>query len=160
RGKDDLIVDPSPYGTQSTLTSNAPTIASGRLPHKYSPSQAGWSTRTAWDWTAQTRSGVVAARCDYSDQYRFQDRATDVPEALRGLVVLPSSAGGDASLVVVDRATTGSSDRAMYLRFRVPGEIALDATAGGGVATRTIGTSQLAIASVARSAGRPVIGHT
>ncbi|HEX3758364.1 MAG TPA: hypothetical protein VHW23_06640 [Kofleriaceae bacterium] len=156
RGKDDLIVDPSPYGTQSTLTSNAPTIASGRLPRKYSPSQAGWSTRTAWDWTAQTRSGVVAARCDYSDQYRFQDRASDVPEALRDLVLLPSSDGGDASLVVVDRATTGSSDRAMYLRFRVPGEIALD----GDLATRTIGTSRLAIAAVARSTGRPVIGHT
>jgi hypothetical protein len=156
RGKDDLIVDPSPYGTQSTLTSNAPTIASGRLPHKYSPSQAGWSTRTGWDWTAQTRSGVIAARCDYSDQYRFQDRASDVPGALRDLILLPSSDGGDASLVVVDRATTGSSDRAMYLRFRVPGEIELN----GDVATRTIGASQLAIASVARSTGRPVIGHT
>jgi hypothetical protein len=156
RGKDDLVVDPSPYGTQSTLTSNAPTIASGRLPRKYSPSQAGWSTRTGWDWTAQTRSGVVAARCDYSDQYRFQDRASDVPDALRDLILLPSSDGGDASLVVVDRATTGSSDRAMYLRFRVPGEIALD----GDLATRTIGASRLAIASIARSAGRPVIGHT
>jgi hypothetical protein len=156
RGKDDLIVDPSPYGTQSTLTSNAPTIASGRLPRKYSPSQAGWSTRTGWDWTAQTRSGVIAARCDYSDQYRFQDRASDVPEALRDLILLPSSDGGDASLVVVDRAVTGSSDRAMYLRFRVPGEIELS----GDVATRTIGASQLAIASLARSTGRPVIGHT
>jgi MYXO-CTERM domain-containing protein len=156
RGKDDLIVDPSPYGTQSTLTSNAPTIASGRLPKKYSPSQAGWSTRTGWDWTVETRSGVVAARCDYSDQYRFQDRASDVPEALRDLVLLPSSDGGDASLVVVDRAATGSSDRAMYLRFRVPGELALQ----GDVATRSIGASQLAIASIARSTGRPVIGHT
>ncbi len=169
RGKDDLIVDPSPYGTQSTLTSNAPTIASGRLPRKYSPSQAGWSTRTGWDWTAQTRSGVVAARCDYSDQYRFQDRASDVPEALRDLVLLPSSDGGDASLVVVDRATTGSSDRAMYLRFRVPGELTLERSETGGraprgidgdVATRAIGGSHLAIASVARSTGRPVIGHT
>jgi uncharacterized protein (TIGR03382 family) len=169
RGKDDLIVDPSPYGTQSTLTSNAPTIASGRLPRKYSPSQAGWSTRTGWDWTTQTRSGVIAARCDYSDQYRFQDRASDVPEALRDLVLLPSSDGGDASLVVVDRAATGSSDRAMYLRFRVPGELALDPTGGAApglatldsdIATRTIGASRLAITSVARSAGRPVIGHT
>ena len=125
RGKDDLIVDPSPYGSQSTLTSNAPTVASGRLPPKYVPSQAGWSARTGWDWATQTRSGVVAARCDYSDEYRFQDRASDVPEALRDFV-LPRSDGGDASVVIVDRATTGSSDRAMYLRFRVPGELALD----------------------------------
>ena len=156
RGKDDLIVDPSPYGTASTLTSNAPTVASGRLPPKYRPSQAGWSHGTGWDWTTQTRSGVVAARCDYSDQFRFQDRASDVPEAIRDLVLLPSSDGGDASLVVIDRASTGSSDRAMYLRFRVPGELALE----GEVATRTIGGSRLAIASVAHSAGRPVIGRT
>lgn len=156
RSKDDLIVDPSPYGTQSTLTSNAPSVASARLPYKYVPSQAAWSKRTAWDWTTQTRSGVVAARCDYSDQYRFQDRASDVPEALRDLVVLPSADGGDASVVVIDRATTGSSDRAMYLRFRVPGELALD----GNVATRAIGASRLAIASVSRSSGQPVLGRT
>ncbi|HMG20462.1 MAG TPA: hypothetical protein VK607_04065, partial [Kofleriaceae bacterium] len=156
RGKDDLIVDPSPYGTQSTLTSNAPSIASGLLPHKYVPSQAAWSRTTGWDWTAQTRSGVVAARCDYSDQFRFQDRASDVPDALRDLVMVPSGDGGDAVLVVVDRATTGSSDRAMYLRFRVPGELALD----GDVASRTIGATRLAIAVAARSAGQPVLGKT
>jgi MYXO-CTERM domain-containing protein len=156
RGKDDAIVDPSPYGSASTLTGNAPTIASGRLPVKYAPSQGVWSTRTGWDWATQTRSGVLAARCDYTDQFRFQDRASDVPDALRDLVLLPSSDGGDASLVVVDRAATGSSDRAMYLRFRVPGELALD----GGLATRTIGATRLAIASVARSSGQPAIGHT
>src|SRR5262249_17823308 len=59
-------------------------------------------------------------------------------------------------LVVVDRAATGSSDRAMYLRFRVAGELALD----GSVATRTIGATRLAIASVVRSSGQPAIGHT
>jgi len=156
RGKDDAIVDPSPYGTASTLTSNAPTVASGRLPPKYSPSQAPWSTATGWDWTAKTRSGVVAARCDYSDQFRYQDRKSDVPDAIRDLVLLPSSDGGDASLVVIDRASTGSSDRAMHLRFRVPGELALE----GDVASRTIGTTRLAIATVSRSSGKPAIGRT
>ena len=156
RGKDDAIVDPSPYGTQSTLTSNAPTVASGRLPPKWVPSQGVWSTASGWDWTAQTRSGVVAARCDYADQYRFQNKGSDVPEATRDLVLLPSSDGSDASLVVVDRAATGSSSRPMLLRFRVPGELALD----GDVATRTIGATRLAIASVARGAGQPAIGHT
>ena len=155
RGKDDVIVDPSPYGSASTLTSNAPSVASGRLPVKYVPSQGVWSTATAWDWTTQTRSGVVAVRCDYSDQFRFQDRASDVPEALRDLVLLPSSDGGDAALVVVDRARTGSGERAMYLRFRVPGELALD----GDVATRAIGSTRLAIASIARSAGSPALGR-
>lgn len=156
RGADDLIVDPSPYGTQSTLTSNAPTIASGRLPAKWAPSQGAWSTTTGWDFATQTRSGVVAARCDYSDQFRFQDRKTDVSDAIRDLVLLPSSDGGDASLVVIDRASTGSSDRPMYLRFRVPGELTLE----GDVATRTIGATRLEIAGVSRGAGQPAIGRT
>jgi MYXO-CTERM domain-containing protein len=155
RGKDDLIVDPSPYGSQSTLTSNAPTVASSRLPAKYAPSQGAWSTKTGWDFTTQTRSGVVAARCDYADQFRFQERASDIADAVRDLVVVPSSDGGDAAVVVVDRAQTGAGNRAMYLRFRVPGELALD----GDLATRTIGMTRLAIASVARSSGRPVLGH-
>jgi len=156
RGKDDVIVDPSPYGSQSTLTSNAPAIASSRLPAKYTPSQGAWSTKTGWDFTTQTRSGVIAARCDYADQFRFQERASDVADAVRDLVVVPSSDGSDATIVVVDRARTGAGNRAMYLRFRVPGELALD----GDVATRTIGATRLAITSVARSSGRPALGHT
>jgi uncharacterized protein (TIGR03382 family) len=156
RGADDLIVDPSPYGTQSTLTGNAPTLASGRMPVKYTPSQGGWSTTTGWDWTGQSRSGVITARCDYSDQFRFQDRKTDIADAFRDLVLLPSSDGGEASLVVVDRASTGSAGHPMYLRFRVPGQLALD----GGIATRTIGATRLAIAAVSRSAGQPVLGST
>jgi hypothetical protein len=155
RGMDDLIVDPSPYGSQSTLTSNAPTIVSGRLPAKWFPSQGAWSTETGWDFATQTRSGVVVARCDYSDQFRFQERKSDIPDALRDLVFLPSSDGSDASLVVIDRASTGSSARPMLLRFRVPGELALE----GDVATRTIGTTRLAITGVSRSSGQPALGR-
>jgi len=32
RGGADLIVDPSPYGSLSTLTGNAPTVLSRQLP--------------------------------------------------------------------------------------------------------------------------------
>ena len=39
RGKDEVVVDPSPYGTFSTLTSNAPTVRSAQLPDEYQPSQ-------------------------------------------------------------------------------------------------------------------------
>ena len=120
RGKDDVIVDPSPYGSPSTLTSNAPTVASAQLPKEYIPSQASWGTKVGLDWATQTKSGVVAARCDYSDQYKFQERRSDVPDALRDLVMIPSSDGRDAVVVVVDRATTGDDDRPMYLRFRTP----------------------------------------
>jgi uncharacterized protein (TIGR03382 family) len=156
RGPDDVIVDPSPYGSESTLTSNAPTVASAHFPPNYIPSQASWSTKTGYDWMTQTRSGVVATRCDYSDQYRFQDRKSDVPDAFRDLVLLPSADGTDAAVVVVDRAATGGDDRAMYLRFRVPGGLSLE----GDRASVTIGTTQLAIHSLVRSGGKPTLGHT
>ncbi|MDQ3364444.1 MAG: hypothetical protein M3680_03355 [Myxococcota bacterium] len=155
RGKDDVIVDPSPYGSASTLTSNAPTVASAHLPPDYIPSQGGWGQKSGWDWTTQTRSGVVAARCDYSDQFRFQHRPSDVPEALRDYVLLPGSDGTQAQLVVVDRATTTAAKRAMHLRFRVPGPLEL----AGDAATTTIGGTQLAITTVARTGGSPEKGR-
>ena len=154
RGKDDVIVDPSPYGSQSTLTSNAPTVASAQLPKEYVPSQGSWSEKTSFDFTTQRASGVVAARCDYSDQYKFQERRSDVPDALRDLVMIPSSDGRDAALVVVDRAETGDDERAMYLRFRTPGHFALD----GETATSTVGTTKLVISSVGRTSGKAELG--
>jgi uncharacterized protein (TIGR03382 family) len=155
RGIDDVIVDPSPYGALSSLTSNAPTVKSAQLPEAYAPSQGPWSKRTAWDWTTQRRSGVVALRCDYSDQYRFQDRASDVPDAIRDLVLVPSARGHDAVLLVVDRASTGGADRPLYLRFRVPGRLALE----GDVATTAVGRrTKLALAGLARTSGKPELG--
>ena len=158
RGKDDAIVDPSPYGSASTLTSNAPTVASAHFPKDYIPSQGSWGTQVGWDWAAQTKSGVVAVRCDYSDAYRFQDRKSDVPEAIRDLVLLPGAGGTDAILVVVDRASTESADRPMNLRFRVAGGLALDPK--GARADKTLGATKLGIASLARSGGTPAIGRT
>ncbi|HEX5062540.1 MAG TPA: hypothetical protein VFV99_24375 [Kofleriaceae bacterium] len=148
RGRDDVIVDPSPYGSASTLTSNAPTVASAQLPADYIPSQGSWSVKTGYDFVTQRASGVVAARCDYSDQYKFQDRPSDVPDAFRDFVLLPSTDGRDAALLVIDRATTGSDDRGMNLRFRTPGKLAL----AGDVGTATVGSTKLAITSVTRSA--------
>lgn len=152
RGAADLIVDPSPYGSLSTLTGNAPTVASAQLPSKYIPSQGAWGEKIAWRWATKTKSGVVAARCDYADAYRFQERASDVSEALRDFVLLPSADGHDASLVIVDRAATGADARKMYLRFRVPGELAL----ANGVASATIGGAKLVIHGLpAATLGKP-----
>jgi hypothetical protein len=146
RGDADLIVDPSPYGSLSSLTGNAPTVVSKHLPANYIPSQGAWSRDIAWVWATQTRGGVVAARCDYADAYRFQDRKSDIPEAVRDFVLLPSSDGHDASLVVLDRATTADADGKMYLRFRVPGELAVDPS---GTATATIKDARLTISGAA-----------
>lgn len=156
RGIDDAIVDPSPYGGLSSLTSNAPTVTSAQMPEKYAPSQGPWSEKTAWAWTTQTSSGVVALRCDYADQYRFQDRPSDIPEAIRDLVLVPSAEGTDAALVVIDRATTGAADRPLHLRFRVPAKLEL----AGDVGTATVGRrrTHLVIAGLSRTAGRPELG--
>jgi hypothetical protein len=153
RGTADLIVDPSPYGSLSTLTGNAPAVISRHLPDSYQPSQGAWGQAVAWRWTAKTRGGVVAARCDYTDAFRFQHRTSDVAEALRDFVLLPSPEGHDASLVILDRATTGAPDRKMYLRFRVPGELAIDAS---GTGTATIQDARVTIRGAhAPSIGRP-----
>ncbi|HEX7842843.1 MAG TPA: hypothetical protein VF469_35460, partial [Kofleriaceae bacterium] len=147
RGTADLIVDPSPYGSLSTLTGNAPAVRSRQLPENYQPSQGSWGGRIRWRWATQTAGGVVAARCDYSDAFRFQDQPSDVPEALRDFVLLPGAGGRDAQLVIVDRATTGDPNRGMYLRFRVPADLALDEA---GTAVAVIGGARVAIHGSAR----------
>jgi hypothetical protein len=147
RGRDDLIVDPTPYGSRSTLTSNAPTVASAQLPAGYRPSQAFWGTGSGWAWATQTQSGVVAARCDYADAYAFQKRESDVPLALRDFVLVPDRDGSDANLVIIDRSTTSARDRGMHLRFRVPAPLAV----AGQLGTATIGSTRLAITGVSYS---------
>jgi MYXO-CTERM domain-containing protein len=154
RGKDDVIVDPTPYGSQSTLTSNAPTVDSPQLPKDYLPSQGSWSEKTGYDFITQRASGIVAARCDYSDQYKFQDKASDVPSALRDWVLVPSQDGRDAALLVVDRADTTSSDRGMDLRFRTPGKLDLADKS----ATASVGSTKLSIAQVTATGGTVALG--
>ncbi len=147
RGRDDVIVDPTPYGSRSTLTGNAPTVASAHMPPGYPPSQGWWSEKTGYDFVTQRASGVVAARCDYADQYKLENRATDIPDAIRDWVLLPSSDGRDAALLVIDRAKTGAAERGMNLRFRTTGKLAL----AGAVATANVGSTKLVVSSVARS---------
>jgi uncharacterized protein (TIGR03382 family) len=154
RGAADLIVDPSPYGSLSTLTGNAPTVRSAQLPGPYQPSQGAWGAAVHWQWAMQTAGGVVAARCDYSDAFRFQDRPSDVAEALRDFVLLPGADGRDAQLVIVDRAVTGDASRHMYLRFRVPGALAMDAA---GTATAQIGDARLAIHGTGGKLGKTAL---
>jgi hypothetical protein len=153
RGKDDVIVDPSPYGSLSSLTSNAPTVASAHLPDNYLPSQAFWSQKTGFRWARQTEAGIVAARCDYADQYRFQHRPSDVPEAIRDIVLVPYAGGDAAAVVVIDRARSGDRTRPLHLRFRTEAKLALD----GDVARGTQGGSALAIRRLASSSGEPQV---
>ena len=126
-------------------------MRSPQLPQDYQPSQAGWGD-PSFDFFTQRKSGVIAARCDYSDAYKFQERKSDVPDALRDLVVIPNADGTDAAVVVLDRANTGGDDRDLYLRFRTPGHLALTGTS----ATATVGATKLAITALAPE--KPAIG--
>ncbi|MEP7311024.1 MAG: hypothetical protein ABI859_00450 [Pseudomonadota bacterium] len=150
RGRDDVIVDPSPYGTLSSLTSNAPTSESGNLPASYQPSQAFWATRTGFDWIWQAADGMLVARCDYADQYRIQQTPTDVLMALRDFVIVPLKEGRDVVAIVVDRARTPGEGKALHLRFRVLADIALR----DGAYVGTQGKTRLTIRPVTASAGQ------
>ncbi|MBK9036087.1 MAG: hypothetical protein IPL61_33390 [Myxococcales bacterium] len=149
RGADDVIVDPTPYGSLSTMTSNAPSVVSAQLPPDYLPSQAWWSVKTGYAWARQTRSGVIATRCDYADQYKFQDRPSDVPAALRDVVVVPW--GDGATAIVVDRAASGDAKRGLHLRFRTPAKLEAKGAQGAG----SLGATALRITTVATSGGAP-----
>ncbi|MBK7659201.1 MAG: hypothetical protein IPJ28_08640 [Betaproteobacteria bacterium] len=121
RGNDHAIVDPSPYGSLSSLTSNAPAIDTANLPPNYLPSQGYWSRATGFAWGVRLAGGELLARCDYSDQFRFREVASDVVPALRDFVWLPHAASsGDESavLLVIDRARGRAPGSQMHLRFR------------------------------------------
>lgn len=153
RGRDEVIVDPSPYGSQSTLTSNAPTIRSPQLPKNYQPGQAYWSEKTGWEWLSQRASGVVAGRCNYADQFKFQERKSDIPEAIRDIVMIPTADGKDAAVVTIDHANTDSADNHMYLRFRSPSVWAIN----GNVSSTRVGSSNVSIQTYGAT---PVLGRT
>ena len=151
RGADDLVVDPSPYGTLSTLTGNAPAVDSDAVPSGYSPSQGYWGETTGFRWTRQSSSGVAAARCDYADQFRSDGTPSDVAVALRDYVLVPD--GDDGEVVLVDRVVTGDAGRGLHTRVRSTGEFALQ----NGVATAAVGAAALGVERVFSSSGAPSV---
>lgn len=152
RGNDEIIVDSSPYGSLSTLTTNAPTVDSKQHLPKYRPSQASWGETTHFKWALQTASGVMATRCDYRDQYKFQERPTDIDLAQRDIVLVPwGKSRTEASVVILDRGETAGAEYQMYLRFRTPGQFTL----AGNVATTRTGATTLAIHHV--RGGKPTV---
>lgn len=149
RGGDNVIVDPSPYGARTTMTTNAPTVESAHLPATYLPSQGFWGKNTRFLWTRQTASGIATARCDYEDQYEFKQYDNSVKMAVRDFVLIPD--GNDQAAVIIDRARTGDAEREMYLRFRTLGALKL---AGSG-ANAQVGASRLFINKAFATSGTP-----
>ncbi len=158
RGDDHLIVDPSPYGTLSSLTSNAPTVVSGNLPAEYLPSQAFWGRKTGFRWIRTPKSGIVAARCDYADQYRIQETPSDIPMAYRDLVLIPyrDDEGAESALLfVMDRSKTRTPGQSLHLRFRSLAGLELAvATASGKVGNSKVSIQRLIASDVKLSARR------
>ena len=135
RGGDELIVDPSPYGTLSSLTSNAPTVLSENLPADYRPSQAFWGRKTGFRWIRTPESGLIAARCDYADQYRIQETPSDIPLAYRDFLLIPypdAEETESALLFVLDRSKGRTPGQTLNLRFRSPAKLELAAVTASG----------------------------
>ncbi len=152
RGRDHAIVDPAPYGSLSTLTSNAPTVAASGQPEGYVPSQTFWSVDTGFRWKHTLADGVLLARCDYADQYRFREVASPIKLAYRDFVLLPwTDADGrdSATLLVLDRARTEKPENALHLRFR--SRVDLDQIGHGGDAK--LRDTRLSVLRLAASGG-------
>jgi hypothetical protein len=152
RGADHGIVDPSPYGSLSSLTSNAPGIEAPDQPQGYTPSQSYWSVETGFAWKRRLADGALFARCDYADQWRFREVASPIRTAWRDFVFLPwpvDGAADGATLLVIDRARTREPGHGLHLRFRTKGD--LEQTGAGGSAR--IGDSRLSILRLSASGG-------
>lgn len=169
RGADALLVDPGPYGSLSTLTGNAPTMSQPHFNEDYRPSQGAWGegssellpeeVSTHFRFTRATLSNVLATRCDWDGQLRFQDNASEtVSDATRDVVLLPGEEG--ASVVVVDRVLTTSAWSAdaspLLVRFRSLG----DFTESDGGASASVGESRLRVRRVVGDASTSVSAVT
>jgi hypothetical protein len=151
RGADHLIVDPAPYGGVASFESNAVTADSQVVVGDYAPSQTPWSTADL-AWARGTDDAVYAARSDFAGAFIFNGTPSDIPYAHREWVMLP-----EGEVVTVDRVHTSDASRNMYVSFHTNtggGGLTLGAD---GVATGTVGGSQVAIHPVVLSGGMPRI---
>jgi MYXO-CTERM domain-containing protein len=145
RGHDQLIIDPSPYASLSSLTSNALTVDSQSVQDNYRPSQSpyGFSELV---WARGFQSHTAAARGDFAAAFRWDDKPSDVPFARRDFVFFP-----EGEVMVLDRVRTDSPSRNMYLRFRTPVQLSYSDPVAKGIR----GGSQVAIHKVLLSGGTP-----
>jgi len=150
RGKDDLVVDPTPYeGTLSTQTGNAPAVDSDVMPEGQRPSQQ-WSSLLGKEdlvWTRAFDGGLAVSRGNYADAFRHNEEPSDVPLALRDWIFVPN--GKNVATVIVDRIETGAAKRGAHLRVRTKPALTLD----GSVAKGSTGSSTVYVNQVYASSG-------
>jgi len=146
-GADALIVDPSPYGSLSTLTGNGITANSNSVEQEYQPSQGPYGSGDM-AFTKATSDGVAAARAELEAAFGGGGSTSDVPLARRDWTFLP-----EGEVVTIDRVTTGDPTRNGMMRFRSLATL----TQSGSTFSGTVGNSQVVIHPVALSAGTPSV---
>ena len=147
RGADALVIDPSPYGSLSTLTGNSLTVESNAVGDEYKPSQAVWDNASELPWARSGQSGIVAARGDIAKAFVSGAKA-DVPFARREMVFLP-----EGDIVLVDRARTDDAARGLRVRLHAPTAFTL---VGSG-AKADVGGSTLRIQGVVLGGQTPTV---
>ncbi len=147
RGGDNLIADPSPYGSLSTFTGNAMAVDSQTVEPDYRPGQGHYG-KADLPWARGFESGVVAARADVSMAFADYQDKTDVPFAKRDYAFLPNG-----EVITIDRARTDAPARGMAVRWRSMATLTLTADGARG----SVGASELVIHQVARSGGTPEV---
>ncbi|HEX8792956.1 MAG TPA: hypothetical protein VF765_18550 [Polyangiaceae bacterium] len=149
-GADDLVVDPTPYGNESSWESNAVTADSSVVKGNYAPSQTPWSLADL-PWARGTADATYGARSDFAHAFDFDGTSSDITYAHREWTMLP-----EGEVVTIDRVHTSGSSHNMYVQFHTN-------TGGGGlslsngVATGTVGGSKVAIHAVLLSGGTPAV---
>jgi hypothetical protein len=146
RGADHLIVDPTPYGTLTTLTRNALTVDSNTVNPQFRPSQAAYDNRADMPWARSTVSGIAAARAELPGAFDDKNQNTDVPYARREWVFLP-----EGDIVFIDRARTDDPTRNMHVRLRSIADLSLGSDPA--VASGTVGSSTVTIHAVKVTSG-------
>jgi hypothetical protein len=159
RGPDRLVVDPTPYGSRSSMSSNALTVDADVVEGDYKPSQTPWSGASL-PWARATASGVAAARGDITHAFDYHGTDSDVPLARRDWVFLP-----EGEIVAIDRARLKRPTHQAYLRFRTVAPLVLQtppSPSGEGLARGDVGGSSIVIHAVTLSpppvAGPAIVG--
>src|SRR5205085_2929536 len=97
RGVDDLVVDPTPLGSRSTLSTNAVGADAEDVIGDYAGSQTTWSQAELL-WARATESKVYAARSDFAKAFIYSETPSAIPYAHREWVFLP-----EGEIVLIDR---------------------------------------------------------
>ena len=149
-GADDLVVDPTPYGNESSWQSNAVTADSSVVNGDYAPSQTPWS-QADLPWARGTGDATYGARSDFANAFAFDGNPSDISYAHREWTMLPAG-----EVVTIDRVHTSDPSRNMYVQFHTNTHGG-GLTLSNGVATGTVGGSKVAIHAVLLSGGTPAV---